>query len=301
MGIINILKKHKREKILKLISKRHLFKRYLLLIFGTFLYACAYNLFFLENNIVAGGVGGISIITRKFIEPSIMIASLSIILLIASYFTLGKKQTFNSIVGSLLYPFFVWLTKDIGSVFNISNDNLLLIAIFGGVLTGTAAGIVFKTGFTSGGTDILNQIISKYFKVSLGSAILMSDGLIVLLGGFFFGWTNVLYAIVILYIINIMVDKVVLGISKYKAVYITTTKEDEVTDFIINGLNLGATLLQSKGGYTNKKGNVVLTVIETNNYFNVKESIAQIDPNAILLVMDAYQSENIYTGKVDEN
>ena len=106
MGIINILKKHKREKILKLISKRHLFKRYLLLIFGTFLYACAYNLFFLENNIVAGGVGGISIITRKFIEPSIMIASLSIILLIASYFTLGKKQTFNSIVGSLLYPFF---------------------------------------------------------------------------------------------------------------------------------------------------------------------------------------------------
>ena len=97
-----------------------------------------------------------------------------------------------------------------------------------------------------------------------------------------------------------MVDKVVLGISKYKAVYITTTKEDEVTDFIINGLNLGATLLQSKGGYTNKKGNVVLTVIETNNYFNVKESITAIDPNAILLVMDAYQSENIYIGKADE-
>ncbi len=93
------------------------------------------------------------------------------------------------------------------------------------------SGIVFKTGFTTGGTDILNQIVSKYFKVSIGTSMIITDGIIVLAGGFFFGWTRVLYAIIVLYIISLMVDKVVLGISSMKALYITTTQEADISDY----------------------------------------------------------------------
>ena len=178
---------------------------------------------------------------------------------------------------------------------------MLLISIFGGVIIGIAYGIVFKSGFTTGGTDILNQIFSKYFNLSLGTSMLITDGFIVILGGFFFGWTRVLYAMIVLYIINIMVDKVVLGISASKAIYITTSEDELVCDYILNELNLGATLIETRGGFTNKKDQIILCVVSTSDYFKVSQGLAQIDPNAVILVTDAYQTSKIYSGKGSED
>lgn len=297
MRLFRRLRRKKSDKILKIVEKAHLFKRYVFLLIGTFIYALAYNLFFFKNNIVYGGASGISIITQKIIDPSAMIFILNVLFLIMSLIFLGKKQTFNSIVGSLLYPLFVNLTKDVGNYIKIDNSNLLLIAIIGGVCVGTAAGIVFKSGFTTGGTDILNQIVAKYFKVSMGTSMLLTDGVITIIGGFFFGWTKVLYAIIVLYIINIMVDKVVLGISSSKAVYITTDEDDAVIDYLLNELNLGITLIETRGGYTNRKDQIIMCVVPTSDYFVVSEGIEHIDPKAVILVTDAYQTSGTYSGK----
>lgn len=297
MRLFRRLRRKKSDKILKIVEKAHLFKRYVFLLIGTFIYALAYNLFFFKNNIVYGGASGISIITQKIIDPSAMIFILNVLFLIMSLIFLGKKQTFNSIVGSLLYPLFVNLTKDVGNYIKIDNSNLLLIAIIGGVCVGTAAGIVFKSGFTTGGTDILNQIVAKYFKVSMGTSMLLTDGIITIAGGFFFGWTKVLYAVIVLYIINIMVDKVVLGISSSKAVYITTNEDDAVIDYLLNELDLGITLIETRGGYTNKKDQIIMCVVPTSDYFIVSEGIEHIDPKAVILVTDAYQTSGTYSGK----
>lgn len=286
-----------RDTVLKVVEHAHLLKRYILLIIGVFIYACAYNLFFLKNNLVYGGVTGISIITKNIINPTVMISILSLLLLIISYFSLGKKKTFNSLVGTLLLPIFVELTKNIGNYIQISNDNLLLIAIIGGVCVGISSGIVFKTGFTTGGTDILNQIFAKYFKTSIGNAMMFTDGLIVLTGGFFFGWTRVLYAIIVLYIISIMVDKVVLGTSSTKALYITTSKEQDISDYLMNELNQGITIIEVKGGYSNKRKNMIMSVIPTSEYFRTKEGINEIDSDAIIVATDAYQSQGTYGSK----
>ena len=267
-----------------------------MLIIAVLIYAVAYNLFFFKNNIVYGGASGISIITQKLIDPSIMILIINVFFLVLSYFMLGKKQTLDSIVGSLLFPIFVKLTVNIDSYINIDNSDLLLITIIGGVCVGFASGIVFKSGFTTGGTDILNQIVSKYFKISIGTSMLMTDGLIVILGGFFFGWTRVLYAMIVLYIINIMVDKVVLGISGNKAVYITTDEDDRVCNYLLSELKLGITLIETRGGYTNKKDQIIMCVVPTGDYFKVKEGIGQIDPKAVVLVTDAYQTSGTYSG-----
>ncbi|MGN1269078.1 MAG: YitT family protein [Candidatus Aphodocola sp.] len=297
MRLFRRLRRKKSDKILKIVEKAHLFKRYVFLLIGTFIYALAYNLFFFKNNIVYGGASGISIITQKIIDPSAMIFILNVLFLIMSLIFLGKKQTFNSVVGSLLYPLFVNLTKDVGNYIKIDNSNLLLIAIIGGVCVGTAAGIVFKSGFTTGGTDILNQIVAKYFKVSMGTSMLLTDGIITIAGGFFFGWTKVLYAVIVLYIINIMVDKVVLGISSSKAVYITTNEDDAVIDYLLNELDLGITLIETRGGYTNKKDQIIMCVVPTSDYFIVSEGIEHIDPKAVILVTDAYQTSGTYSGK----
>ena len=301
MRIFRRFRRSHNEKVLKLVNKAHLVKRYIFLLAGTFIFAAAYNLFLVKNNIVSGGVSGISIITKDIINPSIIILILNILLLILSFFLLGKKQTIDSIVGSLLFPLCVSLTQNINDYIKISNENLLLIVIIGGVVVGFAYGIIFKSGFTTGGTDILNQIVSKYLKVSIGTSMLLIDGTIVLVGGFFFGWTSVLYAIILLYIVNIMVDKVVLGISASKAIYITTDKDDDVCDYLLNELNLGITLIETRGGYTNRRDQIIMRVAPTGYYFELSEGIKHIDPKAVILVTDAYQTSGIYNGEGSGN
>ncbi len=296
MRLFRKLKAKKAKKVLKKVERANLVKRYVFLLIGVTIYAVSYNLFFYKNNIVYGGASGISIITQNVIDPSKMIFILNVFLIALSFIFLGKKKTLGSIVGSLLYPLMVKLTSNVGNYVTIENDNLLLIAIIGGVCIGTAAGIVFKSGFTTGGTDILNQIVAKYFKVSIGTSMLMTDGLVVLAGGFFFGWTRVLYAIIVLYIINVMVDKVVLGISNSKAVYITTSEDDLICSYLLNELKLGVTLIETRGGYTNKKDQIILCVVPTNEYFKVREGVQQIDKNAVVLVTDAYQTQGTYQG-----
>ncbi len=295
MRLIKKFRSKRELKILKSAKNASIIKRYLFLIIGTLIYATAYNLFFFKNNIVYGGASGISIITQKIIDPSVMILILNVFFISLSLLFLGKEKTLDSVLGSILFPIFVKLTVNIGNYIQIDNDNLLLIAIIGGVVIGFASGIIFKSGFTTGGTDILNQIVSKYLKVSIGTSMLMTDGVIVLLGGFFFGWTRVLYALIVLYIINIMVDKVVIGISSNKAVYITTDEDDLICDYLLNELNVGITLIETRGGYTNKKDQIIMCVVPTSLYFELKSGITKIDSKAVILVTDAYQTSGIYT------
>ena len=288
---MHIFNREKTEDILKDISSKKLPSRIFQLLLGILLIAISFNLFFLPTDLVFGGVSGIAIITKELfgITPSIMIAILSVGLLIVSIFTLGKKETFTSLIGTIIYPIFVQLTSNIGNYIHIDTEHLLLIAIFGAVIYGIGAGLVFKAGFTTGGTDILNKIVAKYAKVSMGTALVLTDGFIVLGGAFIFGFTKLMYALIVLYIISILTDKVILGISDSKAFYIITEEEEKVKDYIINALHHSATVFDAKGGYTKEKQKVLLCVIPTRDYFKLKEGIHEIDKEAFFVVTDAYE------------
>lgn len=277
--------------ILKEIYHKSRIKRYVEFVIGTLLVAIAFNLFMRPNNIVSGGVSGVSLITKHIfgLDPSIFIAVVDIILLLVSWALLGKEKTLGSIVGSLLFPLFVKLTENVNVYIDIDSSQLLLSAIFGGVLNGLGAGLIFKAGFTLGGTDIINQIISKYAKISLGNSMLVSDGLIVVFSAFIFGTQRMMYAIIILYIISMMTDKVVLGISDSKAVYIITNEEDKIKEFVMKGLNHGVTIFKAHGGYTKEYQNVLLCVIPTKDYFRLTAGIHEIDPEAFFVVTDSYE------------
>jgi len=284
-------KKVKTSNILEKIEAKYKVRRYLELIIGILLIALAFNVFLLPNDLVFGGVSGLSIIIKDLIpiDPSKFIMISSLLLLVVSFIVLGKEKTKGSIVGSILFPIFVELTANVNQYINLDISNLLLSVIFGGIIYGFGAGLVFKAGFTTGGTDIINQIISKYFHVSMGNAMLMSDGLIVLGGGFFFGATKLMYAIIVVYIIGLMTDKVLLGISNSKAFYIITNEDERVRNYLMNELHHGVTIFNVKGGYTNKKDEVILCVVPTGEYYKVKEGIHEIDENAFFVVCDAYE------------
>lgn len=283
------IKENKINDIVEEVSKSNLLKRYIWLAIGCFIVAFAFNVFFLQYDLVCIGITGLSIVLQKYIEPSRLILLINIGLLILSYFLLGKEKTKNSIIGSITVPIFVSLTKYLVPFFNLEGLEITVIAIIGAVMTGFGYGIIFKNGFTGGGTDIINQIISKYTKVSIGSAMLITDGLVVLSAKLVFGWETVLYGYIILYIISTLTDKVILGISKSKAFYIVTNKEEEIRKFLLSINNAGVTMLNVKGGYSNDKHLLLLAVVPTRNYFIVKEGLKAIDKNIFFLVCDAYE------------
>ena len=279
------------RNIIKEIYQKGKVKRYIEFVFGCLLVALAFNLFYAPNEIVAGGVSGISIILKHIFgfNQSYVILIGNILLLILSYFVLGKETTKMSILGSILFPIFVNLTQGLSTYVSFQQSELLLVAIFGGLLQGTGAGLIFRAGFSTGGTDILDMIVSRKLKMSMGSSILFVEGIIVASGFFVFGFNRLIYAIIVLYLISLATDRVLLGISDSKAFYIITEKDKKVKDFILKEMKHGVTVFEATGGYDNEEKNVLMCVIPTKEYYVLKEGIHAIDKNAFFVVTDSYQ------------
>ena len=274
-----------------IVKKQSLVKRVLEFILGCFLVSFSYNIFIAPNALVPGGVGGIAIILNRLfnIDYALVILVLNIFLLIASFILLGKEKTKLSILGSILFPIMVRATEYLNVWLRIDNENLLLSSISGGILFGLGAGLIFRAGFTTGGTDIVNQIISKYFKITIGKSMLISDGLIVLVSGYFFGINIMMYSIVVLYIISLISDKIVLGISDSKMFLIVTNKDKEVKDYIIKKLGHGVTIFRGKGGYNKEKDDVLMAVLPTKDYYSLRDGIKKIDKDVFYIITDTYE------------
>ena len=275
----------------KAIKQKIRVKELIEFIIGCFLVALAFNLFMSPNNLVAGGVSGFSLILKHFfgLNPSTIISVANVFLIILSFLVLGKEKTKATILGSILFPIFVSLTEHLSTYISFKESEMILIAVFGGVLQGIGAGLIFRAGYSTGGTDILNMIVSKIFKISLGNSMFFTDGTIILIGAFVFGFNHLMYSLIILYLISTLTDKVVLGISDSKAFYIITSKEKEVKDFVINELKHGVTEFNAKGGYNSENQTVLMSVVPTREYYKLKEGIHNIDKNAFFVAMDSYE------------
>ena len=278
------------DSVVKQIYKKDRLVRWAFFLLGLLLMSISFNVFILPNDIVYG-VGGLGVIFYRTmgIDPSLVIFIGSAALLVLSYLLLGWDKTRNSIIGSLLYPVFVKLTGPLSGYLDFGATEAIVTVICGSVLTGFGLGLVFRSGFTTGGTDILNQIFSKYFKVSIGKAMIFTDGVIITIALFVFGFQKFIYSIINMYLIGVMTDKVILGISESKSFYIITEHETDIKKYIMNNLSHGVTVLDARGGYTGNVLKVIMCIIPTKEYFKAKEGIKAIDPNAFFLVTDAYE------------
>ena len=273
------------------IDKTKLWYRYGVLIFSLFISSLVFNLLLYPTDLVTGGMNGVAIIINHLfdISPSLIILIGSVFLLGLSYLFLGLDQTGGSLVATLIYPLFVSLTEHLAKYIIIDTSDLILMSILIGILLGITNGLMYKVGFSNGGLNIISQIAYKYFHISLAKTTMIINFIVVLIGGVYFGFNMMLYAFIIIYISGVVIDKVILGISKNKAFYITTSKEEKVKEYLINNLHHTVTIFDVKGGFLKKKRSVILAVIPTRDYFKLKESIKQIDPKAFFVVTDAYE------------
>ena len=277
--------------IIRKIKKKKLISRYITLVFALLILSLVFNIFLVSTNIVSGGLNGIAIIFKNLykVDPSVVIFVISIILLIISFIFLGVERTAGSIVSTFLYPLLVKLTSYIAKFIVVDTGDLILISIFVGVIGGFANGLIYRTGFSNGGLPIISQILYDKFKIPPGKSSLVINGIIVFIGGLFFGWTMVMYALIILYINSFILEKVILGVSNKKAFYIITNEDSKIEKYIIENLKHSVTIFDVKGGLFGKKDYLLLTVVPTREYFSVAEGIKEIDPNAFFLVCDAYE------------
>lgn len=281
------------ENIFTSVKKKHIIVRTIMIIVSLFISSLAYNLFLLPTNLVAGGANGISTIIKHVykIDPSITIFIVLVICNILSFIFLGKERTIGTLFATILYPIFVEITSIFTNKITIDTTDLFLVVIFTGILTGLASGLMYKTGYSNGGLPVISQILYKYYKIPIAKSNLVLNSIVVIIGGIYFGWTMVMYAIILLYINSIIIDKVLLGISNNKAFYIITKEDKKVKDYIINIMHHSVTTFDVKGAFLEKKRRVLLTVIPSREYYRVTEGIKLIDKEVFFLATDAYQVE----------
>lgn len=267
-------------------------KRYSSFVLGVVLQALAFNLFILPSDMVFG-VSGIAVITNAVlgISPSYMIFIINLVLIIASLAYLGKDITRYTIIGAILYPILVEITSHL--TINLGATEPVIVALTGAVIYGFGTGLVFRGGYTTGGTDVLKQIVSKYAKRSMGQATIYVEGIIVTFGIFVFGWQSFIYSVISLAIIGMITDKVMLGISEYKNFEVVTTKEKEIKQFILNQLHHGVTIIDSKSGFGGDHKYLLFCTVPTKEYFLLKEGILRIDKDAFFIITDTYEVNGV--------
>ena len=289
------------KEIIDEVRSKDFWPRLFIMISGVLLLAITYNLFFLKYEIVTGGTSGLAIIINYLfnIEPALFIFITELLLLTISFFLLGPKQTGMTILGSILFPLFISLTSNICSNIaeTVTYDSYLIIALISGVIFGIGSGLVYKMGYSTGGADIIVQIINKYLNLSTGTASLITNVLVIVPGIFVFGINKAIYGVIIVIIVSVLVDKIMLGISNSKMFYIRTKKLEEVQDFI-KEMNTGYTIIKADGAYSKKKYDMIMCVLPTRDYYMFKNVIQTIDPDAFFIITDCYE---VYGGQRKEN
>jgi uncharacterized membrane-anchored protein YitT (DUF2179 family) len=258
---------------------------YLYILIGSAIIAFSFNVFLLPNKIASGGVSGISTILHSVLgwEPAFVQWAFNIPLFIAGVIFLGKQFGVKTLVGTIFLPLIVILTKNAEPWTN----DALLGSLFGGVGVGLGLGIVFRGKASTGGTDLAAQIIHKYTGLTLGTCVILIDGLIVVTAALVFDIERGLYALIGLYVTSKTIDLVQVGFGRSKMAMIITSKQEEVRAGILNEIDRGVTKLSAYGGFTDSERPVLMCVVDQTEFTKLKQLVKSIDPSAFVVVMDA--------------
>ena len=269
-------------------------KRYVSLVVGLIIYSLSFNLFLQNYDLIPGGVSGIAIVFNKLynFDTALFILILNFILIIVSYFTLGWSFTKNTILGAILSPFFIKITSFIPNIIDIKGTEVIFVAILGGILAGYGVGIIYKNGFSNGGTDVIEFTLSKYLKIPINKAIMIVDGLISIIGGLIFGLDKAIYSIIVLLCLSTVSNKLLSGINKSKTFLILSKKHNKIKDLLINEYDTDVTLLKVKGGKLNNDYKIIMTIIKNDKYDKVKKEIKEIDKKAFITITKSYEVYN---------
>lgn len=294
----------KRNKKGKSLLNKVDFKNYTIrLIFLTLACFCSalnYNMIFVPNNIVVGGTSGLAIIFKELmgISTTLFIYISMGILIVIGYFILGTKKSINTIIGSIIYLLMVSITEPIALALNITFKSTFILLVVTSLLNGISSGMVYRTGFNTGGSDILATILNKYLKIPLGQANRLINSFIIIGGTIVFGISKTIMALIILIISTKLIDVIMLGLNDSKICYIKSAKWKEIKDYLINNFEIGVTEINSRGGLFIKKDPTLLIIVPFDMYYGLKKIILEKDNKAFMVAHDCYAVSGGYKKKL---
>lgn len=269
--------------------KKKLIINGMLLILGCLLISLTFNIFCVPNKIVPGGLSGVGIIFDHLfdIKTSYVLLIGNIILVTVGIICLGLKDTIPSIIGAIVYTLIMYLTELLNVTITLSSPFLNIITI--GVLFGIGCTMVYLSSCSLGGLDIIGVIFNKKFGLTLGTALFIVNGTVLVVGTFIFGVEMLVTSLIIRFIESKIIDNFLTGISDSKIVFINTDKKEEIISYIITEIEGGISEIPVKTGYKKENSSILMCVVPTEKYLILKEKIIEVDNDAFLTVLDSYE------------
>lgn len=265
------------------------FFRSLIIIFlGTAIYAFGIYAFTAPNQIAPGGITGLATVVNDFTGFPIgaMVTIFNVPLLLIGFKMLGKEFLFHTLFSTV---FFNLQMDYLYPLLPVYEGNKLLAAIFGGVFIGIGLAVVFMSGGSTGGTDIICRIVQKKKPhISLGTIVFISDLIVISIAALAYqSIESALYAVIAMFVSTKAIDGLIYGANVRKLIFIVSEQSEEISKIIAHDLYRGCTLLHGKGAYTGEKKEVVLCACKTSEFYKLKHMVRRIDPKAFMVVTDS--------------
>jgi len=263
--------------------------------------ACGYVFFITPNKIVPGGVFGLSIVIHyvssgifswapEGLPVGMMALIMNIPLVIIGIRVLGPRFGMKTIMGFVLTSVFIDLLTYIHGYKPLVKDDMLLSSIYGGILIGFGLGLIFKSKASSGGSDIIAMVISRYTRIAPGQLLIYIDSVIVLVGlAVFRDWEVPLYSWIVIFLTGKVIDTTMQGSNFDKALFIISEHYEDIRNKIIVDLNRSATFIPAKGMYRGQDKKMIFVNVNRREVIILQEYIREIDPDAFLTVINAYE------------
>ena len=285
------------------IDVKHLLTAYLpsfislsLITLGSIIWVYGMNSVLIPNQLLSGGVIGIALIAHYMIPSADFIwifLALNIPLFILGWRTISRPFMLYSVFG---LGMFAWVSRIIKPTPMAIKDPILA-ALTAGVICGIGSGLVLRSMGSGGGLDILSIYFKKKFGFPIGTTVAAFNALILLAGVYFYSLQVALYSLIFLFTTGKVIDAVVSGFNRRKAVLIISDKSELISDILLRERRRGTTLLKGEGGFSHKQKNIILTVISMIELSKIKEIILDLDPEAFIVVNDTLE----VLGKRQEN
>jgi len=268
-------------------SNLRIAQKYLLLFIGSVIAAIGLEIFLVPNNIIDGGIVGISIMVSHVtgLPLSLFLVLLNIPFLYLGYVQIGKTFAISTLFSIISLSYWVSVFHPIPG---LTND-LFLAAIFGGIIIGVGVGLIIRYGGSLDGTEIVAILLDKRTSFSVGEIIMFFNLFILTSAGLVFSWDKAMYSLVAYYVAFKVIDIVIEGLDESKAVLIVSDKPDEITETLMARLGRGVTVLQGQGGYTKERKDVLYCVITRLEMAKLKSIIDEIDEGAFVTFNDVHE------------
>ncbi len=267
-------------------------KQYVIITMGSLLISAGLYFFLAPAKLAVGGISGLSIVIKELlaiIPIGIIMLTLNFIMFVIGFLIIGKSFGIKTIYSSLAISLSMVIYEKLIPVTEAISQDVLIILIFGMLLTSVGQAMIFNQGASSGGTDIVAKIITKFFPMNIGKALQIADFFVICAAVGVFGIEKGLYALLGVMLNGYLVDYIVAGFNVAKFVTVISTQTKKVTDYIINDLNRSATVYAAKGAYSGEDREVITTVVNRRQFIQLKNHMASIDPDAFVTVQQLHE------------